>query len=59
MIDLSDKRVLYKKMKLTYFTISAQFGLILKEIQNQTTKETTNVLNQTLAFFCGFCATYI
>ena len=32
---------------------------ILKEIQNQTAKETTNVLDQTLAFFCCFCATYI
>lgn len=29
-------------------------SLILKEIQNQTAKETTNVLDQTLVFFVVF-----
>lgn len=45
--------------KARHFFFWVLISLILKEIQNQTAKETTNVLDQTLAFFCCFCATYI
>ena len=42
------------RLATSFFFFWFIISLILKEIQNQTAKETTNVLDQTLAFFLLF-----
>ena len=42
------------RIRLATSFFGVLISLILKEIQNQTAKETTNVLDQTLAFFVVF-----